>query len=864
DFLTHVLAKDQETAQSFWADQFADVEAPSLLTEPHHQLAGDIHPNDPEYYGRVLGTISNLTSVEKFAQNLEVTMSSVLRASLAAVLQRYTGSDNPVFGTIVSGRNVPLDGIENMVGLCINTVPCCIPLGTNLSVQQVLQNVHANSVVMYDYEHCRLTDIHRWSGLSSEQPLFNILFVLENYPEPPTDPTLPIQIEVSGGWDPTDYALAIAVYTDGDELKYNLTYRRLDFGDTFAARFADHFSQAVRSMINMDPLTSFGDVELFSAAERQELLQTFATNDQPLPNEPVHASFQRLAQSAPDLIALVQGNHQFTYAQLNAAADRLADTIKQLTDCGPDHIIAILANQSVELIICQLAIWKSGAAFVCLVPEYPTDRKHFILKDTQSIALLGRPEHLADWEDSPIPIVPVDGISLLNDAQPTPAGYATVSPSSLAYVVYTSGSTGTPKGVMIEQGSVSSFIRGFGAAFVTNQDVIVPVIATPTFDMSILEIWSTLSFGGTSLIHTGDFEATLQQVTQAYMVPSLLSSFTPLDFPRLKRVVVGGDVLTSSTVQVWGAAVDLFNLYGPTECTIATHFTRLFPGHTISVGSPGPNATCFILDSKLRPVPIGATGQLYLGGTGVARGYLNQPELTQEKFITYPLTDERIYQSGDLARWLPNGQVEYLGRIDNQVKLRGFRIELGEIESALEGHPLVEQACAILQGNAHLVGYVVPPTGQTATILDSLRTRLPPYMVPSVLVELSTWPLTRVGKIDRKALPKYDFTLSESVGAIQEYTQAEAKMVALVAEVLDVESSAVSLGGTFFQLGGNSLTAIQLVSRCRHLNLNLVLADINRQNTIYHLAKLAVAQSAAIDTFDFNEDGGYESSPETS
>ncbi|KAJ1983190.1 hypothetical protein H4R33_004844, partial [Dimargaris cristalligena] len=782
DFLTHVLAKDQETARSFWADQFADVEAPSLLTELHHQLAGDIHPNDPEYYSRVLGTISNLTSVENFARNLGVTMSSVLRASLAAVLQRYTGSDNPVFGSIVSGRNVPLDGIENMVGLCINTVPCCIPLGTNLSVQQVLQNVHANSVAMYDYKHCRLTDIHRWSGLSSEQPLFNILFLLENYPEPPADPTLPIQIEVSGGWDPTDYALTIAAYTDGVKLKYNLTYRRLDFGDTFAARFADHFSQAVRSMVNLDPLTSFGGVELFSETERQQLLHLFATNDLPLPSEPVHASFQRLAQSDPDLIALVQGNHWFTYAQLNAATDRLADTIKQVADCGPDRIIAILANQSVELIICQLAVWKSGAAFVCLVPEYPTDRKHFILNDTQSIALLGRPEYLGDWEDIPVPTVPVDGIALLNDTQPTPTGYATVSPLSLAYV--------------------------------------------------------------------------------AYMVPSLLSSFNPSDFPQLKRVVVGRDVVTPSTVQIWGAAVDLINMYGPTECTIATHYTRLLPNYAISISSPATNATGFILDSQLRPVPIGAIGQLYLGGTGVARGYLNQPKLTQEKFITYPLAGECIYQSGDLARWLPNGQVEYLGRIDNQVKLRGFRIELGEIESALEGHPSVEQACVIVQENTHLVGYIVPPTGQTAAILDSLRARLPPYMIPSVLVELLTWPLTHVGKVDRKVLPKYDFTFGASVSAAQEYTQAEAQLVSLVAEVLGVESSAVPLGGTFFQIGGNSLTAIQLVSRCRHLNLNLTLADINRQNTISHLAKLAAAQSASVDvSFDFIEDG-YESSLE--
>ncbi|KAJ1974865.1 hypothetical protein H4R33_006741, partial [Dimargaris cristalligena] len=727
-----------------------------------------------------------------------------------------------------------------------------LALGSNPSVGDILQAVYATSTQAHGFEHCRLTDIHRWSGLGQERPLFNTLLVLENYPENSENPDLPFQMELDSFWDPTDFPLAIIAHTQGNELQFRITYRSLDFSPNFIDYFADHYITALSSLVAVDASSPLTDIQILTVPEREQLLGSWATNPRDTPRALAHDLFKQQCESAPRLTALAYNSRQYTYAQLDTAANRLAHSLALKAPCGSDQIVALIADNCPELVVGQLAIWKTGCAFVILAPDYPLERYQLILEDTKAIAVMGKPSCLSilNGLGRDIPLIPINIAALFADGPTSVYPSPAIDPSHLAAIIYTSGSTGTPKGVMHEHRALANHWQGMGSVTNTNPGAITPTLVTPTFDVSLSEIWTTLSFGGTLLVAQGEYESALSQATRACCTPSLLSSFDPANFPNLRQVIITGEPANQGIVNKWANQVELINWYGPTEVACGSHWTLLQSNSpVIPIGTPLPNATGIILDTQLRPVPIGGIGQLYLGGRGVARGYLNRPELTQEKFILSPFTGERIYQSGDLARWLPNGQIECLGRIDNQVKLRGFRIELGEIESALELYPVVDQACVIVQDENHLVGYIVPPSGRAVSILDSLRSRLPHYMIPSVLVELTELPRTRVGKIDRKALPKHKFCTGYNNHEAAQVNPAEARLIGLIAETLRIDSTDISPSATFFQLGGNSLSAIQLVSRCRRQNLHLALVDISRTNSITHLAEITLTPSDSIEVF---------------
>ncbi|KAJ1984127.1 hypothetical protein H4R33_004493 [Dimargaris cristalligena] len=735
-------------------------------------------------------------------------------------------------------------------------------LGSNPSVRDTLQAVYSTSTRAHGFEHCRLTDIHRWSGLSHERLLFNTLLVLENYPENSENPDLPFQLEPDSFWDPTDFPLAVIAHTQGDKLQFRVAYRSLDFTSEFVNSFADHFVAALSTLLTVDAGNPITDTQILPTSERAQLLENWATNPRHTPRALAHDLFEQQCERTPHLTALIHNGQQYTYAQLDMTANRLAHSLALKAPCGSDRIVALIADNCPELIIGQLAIWKTGCAFVILAPDYPAERHQLILEDTHAIAVMGKAPNLSTLNALGLGVstLPFNITALLADsptgAYPSPA----IDPSHLAAIIYTSGSTGIPKGVMHEHHALANHWQGMASITNITPGTITPTLVTPTFDVSLSEIWTTLSFGGTLLVTQGEYEGALAQATRACCTPSLLSGFDPINFPNLRQVIITGEPANQGIVNKWADSVDLINWYGPTEVACGSHWTRLYSTDSvIPIGTPLPNATGIILDTHMNLVPVGAIGQLYLGGRGLARGYLNRPELTQDKFIHNPSTDERIYQSGDLARWLPNGQIECLGRIDNQVKLRGFRIELGEIESALERHPTVNQACVVIQDENHLIGYVVPPSSQMAAIMDSLRTQLPYYMVPSVLVELVELPLTRVGKVDRKALPRHIFTASSNNHEAVQVSPAEARLIGLVAETLRIDPSGIPPAATFFQVGGNSLSAIQLVSRCRRQNLHLALVDISRSNTIAYLAELISTLPDSIEVLLGNDLGTADS-----
>ncbi|KAJ1921869.1 hypothetical protein IWQ60_006654 [Tieghemiomyces parasiticus] len=557
-----------------------------------------------------------------------------------------------------------------------------------------------------------------------------------------------------------------------------------------------------------------------------------------------HEGFLSCVQSQPGRVAIRGDEREYTYGQLHLMATHFAHRLHQTCKGRPDQVVGILAGNSVELIVGQLAVWMAGSAFVVIAPDYPVERQQFILADAACVAMVGPPALLAAFKaGTPTPQLAIDLSSLQSDHAVGRTSQAEIDAGNMAYVIYTSGTTGTPKGVMHEHGAAANHLQGFIRTTGMTADVVTPTLLTPTFDVSLSEIWTTLSVGGRLLITRGDQKQALQQATRAACTPSLVSLFEPSDFPGLHSLVLTGEPSSQALVDKWSASLRLFNWYGPTEVANGSHCVELKPGATVTIGRPFPNAVGLILDGHLRPSPVGIIGQLYLGGKGLARGYLNRPELTAEKFITWPVTGERLYQSGDLARWLPDGQIECLGRIDHQVKVRGFRVELGEVEAVLKSHPTVIQACVLVQ-DTHLVGYVCPAlSGDSETVLDWLRSCLPHYMVPSALVGLAELPRTPVGKVDRKALPPFHFNRSPTDTNLSTLSPVESQLMQTVADCLRLDASAIRLDSTFYQIGGNSLSAIQVVAQCQRNGLHLAIADLNRNNTLRQVARLCGANS---------------------
>ncbi|KAJ1920189.1 hypothetical protein IWQ60_007065, partial [Tieghemiomyces parasiticus] len=853
ELVAHIQAGDTTQAERFWAAQLDGIESPSLLVDPYCVPDSTVKPSDAAYYGTLARTLELGDQVVDFAQSLGVTVSTFFRAVVALVLHRHTGSEHPVFGTVVSGRNVAVAQVESTIGPCISTIPCRARIGRALTVGDLLQTLHHDGTAAYDFEHCRLTDIHRWSGMSPEQPLFNVLLVYQNYPEVQSDTDLPIRLSLLDSHDPTDVPLTIVAAQLGTQLYVKAGFQTGIFSTDYVERVMDHLETTIRSLVTTSPSDLVASLSMLSESEHELLTNTWARNPINLSTcSYAHEDFLSCAKSNPDAIVLRNGNWEYSYEELHGLSRHLAHQLILTGGCGPDRVVGILADSSLELIVGQLAVWMTGSAFVVIAPEYPTERQLVILEDAACVAVVGSPNHLSNLTVAiTIPRLTIQRTDLLLNAPVLDWKGAQVCPTDIAYIVYTSGSTGAPKGVMVEHGALVNYLRGFRDVVDMSVGPVVPTVLAPMFDVSISEIWTTLSCGGTIVIAKPEtYHRALAISTRAGFTPSLLSLFEPTDFPNLTSVLVIGEACPKTLVDKWAPYVEFINLYGPAEATIATHHAKLRVGDTVTIGYPLPNAVGLLLDEYLRPVPVGVTGQLYLGGKGLARGYLNRPELTAERFITWPVTGERLYQSGDLARWLPDGQVECLGRIDHQVKVRGFRVELGEVEAVLESHLTVTQACVLVQ-DTHLVGYVCPAlSGDSEAVLDWLRSCLPHYMVPSALVGLAELPRTPVGKVDRKALPPFHFNCSPTDTDLSTLSPVESQLLQTVADCLRLDASGIRLDSTFYQIGGNSLSAIQVVAQCQRNGLRLAIAELNRNNTLCQVARLCavVDQTATVST----------------
>ncbi|TCP53869.1 amino acid adenylation domain-containing protein [Tumebacillus sp. BK434] len=665
------------------------------------------------------------------------------------------------------------------------------------------------------------------------------------------------------------YDLALISRQEAEGLVLILSYNAELFAQETIERMGGHFQVLLQAALT-DSQQPIGVLPLITEAEREQLLRTWTSGPAvPLAHDVIHKLFEKQVELTPTRTALRFEGTSVTYAELNARANQLARALRS-QGVQPEQLIGLCVDRSVELLVGILGILKAGAAYLPLDPSYPAERLAYMVEDA-GVQLLLTMEHLQDAVT-----VPVERKICFDRDWPEIAKESTdnpdyeVEPDNLAYVIYTSGSTGKPKGVMIENSSVCNMSAALAERFFLDDKSVMLQFAAFSFDASVAEIFPALMHGSTVLLAPKDkimpgpgLVELLngEQVSHVALPPSVLALLPEDQLPHLQVVVSVGEACTAELVRKWSASTRTFvNGYGPTEGTVGALIGVCQPEEAVTVGRPLINGIVYLLDQNMQPVPVGVPGEICIGGAGLARGYLGRPELTQEKFVANPFADgiaPRLYKTGDLGCYLPDGRVKYIARIDHQVKIRGFRIELGEVESALLAHPDVLSATVIdredTPGVKRLAGYVVPKDGAAISVRDLrsyLAARLPDFMVPTAFAMLPELPLTPNGKIDRRALPVPDAAdrALHDEAYVAPRNEEEAALAAIYRDVLGVEQ--VGVHDHFFELGGESLLATKVVARVRELfGVEMPLNTLFAKPTVAELVEeLAELRSAPVET----------------
>ncbi|MEW5925949.1 MAG: amino acid adenylation domain-containing protein, partial [Gemmatimonadota bacterium] len=765
------------------------------------------------------------------------TLFMTVLAGWQALLGRWAGQEDVVVGTPVAGRT--RTELEGLVGFFVNMLPMRLQLDGSPTFAALLGRAREGALAAYDRQEVqfeRLVDELATGRSLAHSPVFQVIFSLDRAagaagqrlsfgdvrPEP-----------FGGGELVSKYDLKLAARDAEAGLAGSLVYRTALFDAATAARMAGHLEVLLEAMA-ADPARRAAEVPLLRAEERAQVLEGWNATAAEFPDAPVHERIAAQAARTPDAAAVLAGAETLTYAELERRANRLAHHLAAL-GARPDTRVAFLLERGAATVVAVLAVLKSGAAYVALDPASPDERLRLVLEDSAA-ALVVSGGALADRvAGSGARVVRLDADAEAIAARPETAPEVPVAPENLAYVIYTSGSTGTPKGVLLEHRGLSNYLAWFDRAVLGADGFALPLVSRLSFDAHVRQLFPPLLRG--EAVWTlpeetvGDPAALLAALATRERVsfggvPSLWSAMLDLvrsgGSPRpegLVAVLLGGEALPPELAERTFETfpdVALWNHYGPTEATVNTSVARVRPGGRVTIGRPVANVRVYLLDGRGSPVPVGVPGELYVGGAGVSRGYLGQPGLTAERYLPDPFSAEpgaRVYRSGDRARWLPEGELEYAGRTDDQVKVRGFRVEPGEIEAVLERHPEVRSAAVVVRDD-RLVAYFVAEGGASpsvAAVREHLAARLPEYMVPAALVALESMPLGATGKTDRGALPAPE-PAAPAEGAAPR-TATEEVLAALYADVLGVEAPGAD--GSFFELGGHSLLATRLVSRVR-------------------------------------------------
>lgn len=823
DYIEWLQAQDHDAARAYWRQRLQGFAEPTPLP-----LARPAAISQAISEVKLVLAEAHTTQLRDVARRHRLTLNNLLQGAWALLLARYSRADEVVFGVTVSGRPAQIEGVGQMVGLLINTLPLRVRINEDQPVLAWLQTLQSQYLDQEPHQFLPLAEIQATSDVAKGHALFESILIFESYPVGRDAPDQALTIGELRTFEQSSYPLTLVAVPEAT-LELRLHYDKGRFDEGYMQIVLEQLG-AVLHDLSRAPEAPLRQISLLGEADQSRLRAWNRTEVDRPADLTVVDLFERAVDLTPDATAVVVADTALSYAELERRANRVAQGLVA-RGVGPDTLVGLCVPRSLELVVGLLGILKAGGAYVPMDPEYPVERLRFMVEDAGAPIVLAHSQVRASLPHSQALVLQLDDPAFTTD-QPDSRPARRAGPRNLAYVIYTSGSTGLPKGVAVEHGALShsNFARlhHAGDHAPAAHTLIVPSFS---FDAFSGTLWHVLTSGRTvelpqDISDLAGLQARIRHhgidglVAPPVWYQALLDQ-APTPFPALRQITTGGEASAQTLLKThfrMAPSARFFNEYGPTEaavwCTVAEWTDA--QQNTRVIGRPIANTRIHLLDGQNLPVPPGIAGELCIAGAGLARGYLNRPELTAEKFITLDVLGraERLYRTGDLARWLPDGQIEFLGRIDQQVKLRGLRIELGEIESALCAHAAVRAAVVALHerdGQQALAGYVVLREPVDTSALNAwLKTRLPEYMVPASLMVLDALPVTPNGKVDRRALPEP--ALQEAVGrALSGPT--EELLGAIWAEVLG--RAPVSAAAHFFEMGGHSLLAIRVASRVR-------------------------------------------------
>ncbi|MFK3721581.1 non-ribosomal peptide synthase/polyketide synthase [Pseudomonas fulva] len=870
DYIGWLQRQDKRVSEAFWRAQFATLDEPTWLSRAL-KCAATGQTGQGEFKWRLDAVMTE--RLHGFARQQKVTLNTLVQAAWLLLLQRYTGHDSVTFGATVAGRPTQLQGIEQQIGLFINTLPVVAQPEPQLALAGWLQTVQGINLALRDHEHSALSDVQRWAGQGGDG-LFDTLLVFENYPVSEAlqqGGVSDLHFGDVHSHEQNNYPLTLSVST-GADLLLHYSYDAAQFDAERIAQVAGQLAHLLAQMADGSPQRCLGDLTLLDDGRQRAPVQDWGMAAGQYPSlAPAHVLFEQQARRVPHHTALITETTELTYAQLNAAANRLAHRLIA-QDVGPDVLVGIAVERDAPMVIALLAVLKAGGGYVPLDPKFPRERLQQMVEDSR-IALLLTQSHLRETLalDAQVQCLLLDTPDDGNGADSDPLNR--VHADNLAYVIFTSGSTGRPKGVAISHGALTrhAFVAQWYSDIQASDCVLQ--FATFNFDAFVEQLYAPLVCGATVMLRGNDIwdsETFYQRVLAhgisvadlptAYwnLLATQFASVGPRDYGQLRQIHAGGEAMPPEGMAAWHKAglghVRLLNTYGPTETTVTSTTLDCTPyvlgeqpvPHTLPIGTALPGRDVYLLDDAGQPVPTGVVGELVIGGELLARGYFGRSALTAERFLPDPFAGNggRLYRTGDLARYRADGVIDYVGRVDHQVKIRGFRIELGEIETCLLAQAGVSEALVMAQAGPNgpqLVAYLVADADVQA-LREALTASLPDYMVPAHLMLLDHMPLSPSGKIDRKALPLPEASSNQAFIAPQ--SPLEQQLARIWQDVLKLER--IGVDDNFFELGGDSIISIQVVSRARQQGLHFTPKELFQHQTLRALAKVVRNADSAV------------------
>ncbi|BAY81647.1 peptide synthetase [Calothrix parasitica NIES-267] len=894
DYIAWLQQQNLSEAEQFWRKNLAGFVAPTAF-RVDKKLEPAIKPNSNNQKQETQLSEEITSKLQTFAKNHQLTLNTLIQAAFSLMLSRYSGEKDIVFGVTSSGRPTSLANSESMVGLFINTLPLRVKVDGKQKLLPWLEQLQKQQIELQQYEYSPLLEIQRWSDIPRGLPLFESIIVFENYPVEKTVKSAikDLNLQNINTTEQNNYPLGLYVVVDS-KITLRMLYDGYRFDDATVTRILGNLQTVLEGML-IDSQQFLSELTLLTPKEQQQLLVEWNDTDCDYSNLCIHQLFEAQAERTPDKIAVIFESQKLTYKELNQKANKLARYL-QLLGVTRETRVGICLERSETMLIGLLGILKAGGTYIPLDPAFPQERLTFMVEDS------GVDFFVTDSKTSPLTpllnkergdkaqlyrgeVINVDTNWELIEKQYKENLPVQTNPENLAYIIYTSGSTGKPKGVQIMHKSLVNCLESMQKKPGITPDDTLLSVTTLSFDIAALELYLPLITGAGLVIVSREISADAIELTRSIEENQVtIMQATPATWRLLLvagwkgnqqvKVLCGGEALDVNIAQeLLKRSKEVWNLYGPTEATIWSSVAECRDAlakrarrtlyrvsiASVPIGKPINNTQFYVLNNDLKPVPIGVPGELYIGGAGLANGYLNKPELTAEKFIDNPLfhinanentsppsprpikersvlqDDSKLYKTGDLVRYLPSGDLEYLGRIDYQVKLRGFRIELGEIEAVLMQHPDVKQAVVTLlknQDDEKLIAYLISSSEVSQTDLrEFMQDKLPGYMIPSNYMMLEEFPLTPNRKIDRKALPTPEINRPNLDNYVIPSSEIEREIAQIWQQVLQVDK--IGIHDNFFDLGGHSLSMVKVHSQLREkFDSHIPLVEMFRHPTI--------------------------------